>query len=197
MSTSKFKSVADAAADLAGDQEVVERVKKEIRKNTLVSLLLETRIAKGITQEQVAQAMGCDPSTVSRIESDNDRQLKWDHIIGYVSALKLQLSIIIDDGALPAAEKIKQCVFKIDQDLKKLAELAHEVGGQDHIAQEINRFYVQVLWNFVTKFAENYNALPNVIKIPPCPSPALRDADVEPAHETHLELESALEPAGT
>src|ERR1700730_18657085 len=141
MSTSKFKSVADAAADLAGDQEVVERIKKEIRKNTLVSLLLETRVAKGITQEQVAEAMGCDASTVSRIESDNDRQLKWTHIVGYVNALKLQMSIIIDDGALPAAEKIKQCVFKIDQDLKKLAELAHEVGGDDHISKEINRFY--------------------------------------------------------
>ncbi|MDE3097837.1 MAG: helix-turn-helix domain-containing protein [Verrucomicrobiota bacterium] len=162
----KFKSVAAAAAHLAEDADVEASVKKEIKGNTLVSVLLEMRIAKGLTQDQIAEAMKCDPSTVSRIESGNDRQLKWSDIVGYVNALKVQMGILFDDDSLPAAARIKQCVFKIDEDLKKLATLAHGVGGDDKIAHAINRFYREVLFNFLKRFEQNSDKLNSIIKIP-------------------------------
>ena len=166
MNTTKFKTVAEAAAHLAEDSTVEKRVKREISQNTLVSLLLEMRVEKGLTQEQIAEAIGCDASTVSRIESGNDRQLKWLDIIGYAGALKVQMSVLFDDESLPAAARIKQCVFKIDDDLKKLAQLAEQVGGDDKIAQEIDRFYKQVLFNFLSRFSENRDKLSAIIKIP-------------------------------
>lgn len=169
MNTTRFKSAAEAAAHLAEDPTVEKLVKQEISRNTLVSLLLEMRIEKGLTQEQIAQSMGCDSSTVSRIESGNDRQLKWLDIVRYASALRLQMCVLFDDESLPAATRIKQCVFKIDADLKKLAELAAQVGGDDEIAQEIARFYKQVLFNFLSRFSENRNKLSAVIRIPDSP----------------------------
>lgn len=192
MNTTRFRDVAEAAADLAADQAVAARVNKEIQRNSIVSLLLELRVRKGLTQEQIAEAMGCDPSTVSRIESDSDRDLKWSHICGYVNALRVQMNVLIDDGSLPAADRIKQCVFKIDDDLKRLADLAREVGGEDEIAREIDRFYRQVLFNFFTRFSENYSAVRSVVRIPSClRPPALCDtplADESPPTQ-------ALQPA--
>ncbi len=43
------------------------------------------------------------------------------------------MSVLFDDESLPASARIKQCVMKIDEDLKKLAELAergnHSTSG--------------------------------------------------------------------
>jgi transcriptional regulator with XRE-family HTH domain len=171
----KFKSAAEAAAQLAEDPQIEKRVKDEICRNTVISVLLEMRIDKGLTQEQIAEAMGCDPSVVSRIESGNDRQLKWTDIMAYCNALKVQMNILFDDPALPAADRIKQYVFKIHEDLESLAKLAKEVGGEDDIAREIDRFYKQVLFNFLVRFKKNYDMVTSVVKVPaklpPCPEP--------------------------
>ncbi len=159
----KFKNTAEAAASLAEDPRVEERIKGEISRNALVSLLLEMRIDKGLTQEQIAASMKCTPSVISRIESGNDRQLKWTDIIGYCNALKVQMSIFFNDPSLPAAERIKQYVFKIHKDLESLATLAKEVGGEDDIARGIDRFYKQVLFNFLIRFKINYEKLTAVV----------------------------------
>lgn len=171
----KFNSVAEAAAQLAGNPEIEKKVKQEIGRNSLVSLLLEMRVSKGLTQEDMAQAMGCDASTISRIESENDRALKWTDVTGYANALKVQMSVMFDDESLPASARIKQCVLKIDEDLKKLACLAEKVGGDDKIAQEINRFYKQVLFNFLANFSENHSKVQSIVKIPVKPHAALAD----------------------
>lgn len=166
MSTTRFKNVADAAAQLAGDPEMSNRVTEEIERNELVSALLENRIAKGLTQENIASVMGVDASTVSRIESGNDRQLKWSDIAGYAGALKLRMNILLDDPSWPAAERIKQCVFKIHDDLESLVSLAHTVGGDEGITRGIDRFYKDVLFNFLVRYKGSYDKLSSVIKIP-------------------------------
>ncbi|SRR6266487_520562 len=188
-----FQTVADAAADLAGNREVADQVNREIKRNLLVSLLLQMRVRKGLTQEQVAEAMRCDPSTVSRIESDSDRELKWSQICGYLNALGVSMNILIDDGSLPAAERIKACVFKIDEDLRTLLHLAKEVGGDDEITREIDRFYRQVLFNFVTRFTENYNSLRSVVQVPSCPRPLTLSSSPQETDVQHSTL--ALQPA--
>ena len=162
----KFKNVAEAAAQLAEDPQVEKRVKDEIRRNALISTLLEIRIDKGLTQEQIAASMKCAPSVISRIESGNDRQLKWADIVGYCNALKVQMNIFFNDPSSPAAERIKQYVFKIHEDLESLAALAKETGGDDDIAGGINRFYKEVLFNFLIRFKKNYDKLTAVINVP-------------------------------
>ncbi len=161
----KFNNVADAAAQLAADQGMVEEVGRAIADNSLVSVLLTMRVKKGLTQDQIAEAMGCDPSKVSRLESGSDCQLRWMDIIGYARALKLDMSVIFDDSGLPAAERIKHCVFRIDEDLEKLGTLAKELGAEDEITKEIDRFYRQVLFNFLTRFKKNSERLSDVIRI--------------------------------
>jgi transcriptional regulator with XRE-family HTH domain len=162
-----FKSAAEAAAHLADNPEMGRVADAEIRGGALVSALLSMRIAKGIKQEEIAASMKCDASTISRIESGNDRQLKWSDIVGYVNALNVQMSIMFDDDSLPAAARIKQCVFKIDDDLKRLAQMAQQFDGDEKIGEKINRFYREVLFNFLKRFGQNQETLSNFISIPP------------------------------
>jgi transcriptional regulator with XRE-family HTH domain len=161
----KFNNVADVAAQLAEDPGVAAEVKTEVLYNSMVSVLLGMRVAKGITQENVAKSMECDPSRISRLEAGNDRQLRWMDIVGYARALKVEMSVIFDDTGLPAAERIKDCVFRIDEDLEKLGMLAKELGGQDEITKEIDRFYRQVLFNFLARFKRNSERQGAVLRI--------------------------------
>jgi transcriptional regulator with XRE-family HTH domain len=171
----KFSKTADAAAHLAGNPKIAESVDYEIRKNTLVTNLLSMRVEKNLTQEEVAKRMNCDPSKVSRMESGNDLQLRWVDIVMYVQAVNVQMGIIFDDESLPASTRIKQCVFQIDEDLKRLARMAQQFDGDDQTAEKINRFYREVLFNFLKRFTENKQRLNNFIKIP-----AKKRAPLEP-----------------
>jgi transcriptional regulator with XRE-family HTH domain len=130
-------------------------------------MLLSMRVAKGITQEKVADSMKCDPSKISRIESGNDCQLKWLDIVGYARALNVQMSVLFDDESLATAARIKQCVFRIDDDLRMLARIAQRYDSNEEMAAKISRFYQEVLFNFVKRFSDNQKRLTNFIKITP------------------------------
>jgi transcriptional regulator with XRE-family HTH domain len=165
MST-EYQSVSDAAAFLADDPEVKERVDQEIARSTLVTGLIEMRVSKGLTQKDVAKTMHCDPSKISKLEAGNDLTLKWGDILGYMAAMNMNISLMVDDSTLPAAERIKQCVFRIRELLDGLVELAKEVDGDTSITDKIHQFYGEVLFNFALGFGDSYGKLASVLKIP-------------------------------
>lgn len=162
----KYDSVSDAAAFLADEPEVKEKIDQEIARSTLVTALIQIRLRKGCTQKDIADAMHCNPSKLSKLESGNDMGLKWADIVGYLAAMNMNMSIMIDDSTLPAAERIKQCVFRIHELLEGLAKLAEEVDGDSEMADKIHQFYGEVLFNFVARFGDSYEKLTSVLKVP-------------------------------
>ncbi len=197
MSAKRFTNVADAAAHLADDPEMARKVTEEIERNELVAVLLENRVSKGLTQENVAESMGVDASTISRIESGNDRQLKWEDIAGYVNALKLRMNIMLDDPSWPAAERIKHCVFRIHDDLENLASLAHSVDGDEEITNGIARFYKDVLFNFLVGFKASHDKLSGLIKIPaPEAKPLAKKTETSALKSEELPPSTSLQTAG-
>jgi len=160
-----FKNAAEAAAQLAGKPEMAEAVEREIRQSSLVSMLVEMRLDKQITQEQVAKSMGCDASKISRMESCSDSHLRLNDIMGYTDALGVQVSVMFDDSSMPTSARVKQCVGQIDKDLKKLALLAQEQDGDDELVNKISRFYKEVLVNFLLKYMESHEKLRNFVPL--------------------------------
>jgi transcriptional regulator with XRE-family HTH domain len=191
--TTEYSDVAKAAAALAGDPKAEQEVRAEIAKNALVSALLAQRVSRGLTQEKVAESMGCDPSKVSRLESGNDENLRWVDIEGYLRAVNVRISILFDDPSLPAADKIKHHVFRIDYHLESLIALAKEGGGNDMLAQKIHQFYAEVLFNFLKRYKDSYDKLSSVIKIPPQMPERVKPAITEQAGEDTAKLRH---PAG-
>jgi transcriptional regulator with XRE-family HTH domain len=171
MNTTNFSNVAEAAAALAGSPEMQQRVEREIVESSLVSALMSFRVAKGITQEQVAKVMGCDSSKISRLESGNDRNLKWMDVVNYTEALNVDMCVLFEDPSLPAADRIKHHVFRIHGALESLAALAKQVGGDDEIAKKIHQFYGEVLLNFLTKYKQSHDKLASVVKVTHNPPP--------------------------
>lgn len=160
----EFESVSEAAAHLAGDPDVKERVEREISRSQIVKILLNLRAHKGITQKEIAERMACDPSKISKLESGNDLNLKWGDIVRYLSALGAGVSVMIEDESLPAASRIKQHVFRIRDLLEELAELAKEVGDDTNITDKIHQFYGEVLMNFLARFRDSYEKLDTIVR---------------------------------
>lgn len=154
------KSVAEIAASLSGDNKFKDIVDHEIMYSKMVSTLIRLRVQKGVTQKHIAEYMGCDPTKISKLEAGNDLPLKWMDIIGYLSALNVSVSILFEDNSLPAAGQIKQHVLAIDRLLKKLADLAQEVGDDNYFVDKIHQFYGEVLFSFLEKFGDSYKKLP-------------------------------------
>jgi transcriptional regulator with XRE-family HTH domain len=150
---------------LAEDDQVKRAVEQEIQRGALVTALVSLRIQKGKSQKQVAESMKCDPSKVSRLEGGDDDNLSWLDVVGYVNALGLEMNILLDDKSLPAAGRIKQSVFIIDAQLKKLTAIAKQAGDDKELVEKIHKFYAEVLFNFLKRFGSNYKELSSMIRI--------------------------------
>ena len=61
-----------------------------------------------------------------------------------------------DDTELPAASRIKQCVFRIHDLMESLVDLAKEVDDDTDITDKIHQFYGEVLLNFLSRFEDSY-----------------------------------------
>jgi len=161
--TRRSHSVAEMAADILGDPSAKERVEKLIANRRLIKQLILQRILRKKTQTEVARHMGCTSSKISRMEAGSDQDLKLGDILGYLSALDMGFSITLTDPASPISDRIRQVVFRIDELLQELRDLA--APYDDEINNGIDRFYHEVLFNLqrVTDTGTSCNTVSSIL----------------------------------
>jgi len=155
-----YETTANLAAGLADDAGAADRVRAHTRGTQLIRTLISMRNDKGLTQRQLARQMSVSPSKVCRMEAGEDKQLNWGDVLQYMHALGVNISLLIDDPGLPAAERIKHHVLTAHKLLEQLRTLAQDMGEGDEIAAKIKEFYGEVLLNFMMRFCDSYSKLP-------------------------------------
>lgn len=95
-------TAAEAAAALCGDPAMADRVRAHAAACQLVTMLMNLRLARGMTQTDIARRMNVSPSKVSKLEASNDASLRLGDIVAYVRAIGLETSISFEDPAIPA-----------------------------------------------------------------------------------------------
>lgn len=171
MSTNR-KTVAAMAAELADDPAIEADVEALARRSRLVRTLVDIRLTKKMTQAQIASAMHCDQSRVSRIENGYDDDLTYGDMVAYANAAGCSLNLLFDDTGAPAATRIKQHVFAIQAQLNSLATLAEQTGDERALVAKIHEFMGEVLFNFLVRFDANYKRVHALmpINVPPMPT---------------------------
>lgn len=191
--SAKRKTVAAMAAELADDPTIESDVEALTQRSRLVRTLVDIRVTKKLTQEQIAAAMHCDQSRVSRIENGYDEDITYGDMVAYANAAGCSLNLLFDDIGAPAATRIKQHVFAIQAQLNSLATLAEKTGDERVLVAKIHEFMGEVLFNFLVRFDTNYKRVHalmpvNVPSLPKAaPHPRLPHAPTCPhgaAHET-------------
>lgn len=161
----KNATTAMLAASLTGDPEAAARVAAHQAETRFVRALIDMRIEKKLSQRDLAKKMGVGPSKVCRLESCSDKDLNLGDVFLYAKALGVTMSVMFDDPALPAADRIKHHVIAAHALLEQLRKLAHQVGGEDSISEKIKQFYGEVLLNFAIRFGDSYSKLPGATPI--------------------------------
>ena len=156
----KNTTTAMLAASLTGDPEAAARVAAHQAETRFVRTLIDMRVEKKLSQRDLAKKMGVGPSKVCRMEACNDKELNLGDVMLYSKALGVNMSILFDDPALPAADLIKHHVFAVHDLLEKLMKLAHTVGGDDTLSGKIKQFYGEVLFNFTLGLGNSFSKLP-------------------------------------
>lgn len=156
------KDLAKLAAELADDPLVEQEVKEQIEHSQFVRMLTQFRIAKGMSQADIARAMDCDPSKVSRLENGEDHDLAWKDILLYLNATRTGMNVIFHDQDASLEERTKQLVFAIHQNLEQLADIARSQDGDDEAVEKIHQFCGEVLFNFLIRFDQSYKKIQQV-----------------------------------
>jgi len=135
----RYRSTSEMLKDSGNPQELIDSV-KEVEAQRLVPLLTGMRVSKGLTQKELAQAIGCSQGRISKLETSRDEDLRLADVLDYTGALDESLWITI--GAPPVAEHIKLHIRALRGLLEELVKLA---GDDQAVARGINGFLDEVL----------------------------------------------------
>ena len=89
----QFKNVTDLITGLSEDENFKKDAIKHISENGLGKFLAFLRCEHRLTQEEMAQKIGCTQGRISKIESAKDDSLSIRDIIDYGNALGIELEI--------------------------------------------------------------------------------------------------------
>jgi transcriptional regulator with XRE-family HTH domain len=135
----RYRTVSEMLEDTGTSPEIVDSV-KEVESQDLVPLLTGIRVARGLTQKQVAELIGCSQGRISKLEQSRDLDLRIADVIDYLGAVDGSIWLTI--GPKPLAEHIKLHVRALRQLLEELVALS---GDDPSINQGINHFLDEIL----------------------------------------------------
>src|SRR5262249_24596680 len=135
----RYRTTSQMLEDTAAPQDIIDSV-KEVEGQLVVPLLAGMRVSKGLTQKELAQAIGCSQGRISKLETSRDEDLRLGDLLDYTRALDESLWMTI--GAPSLAEHIKLHIRGLRQLFEELVGLA----GEDRaISEGINGFLDGIL----------------------------------------------------
>jgi len=159
-----YASVVDLLRDSEETRSVADDVEKRIAERRLIKRLMALRAHRGMSQGDIAKAMDCTQSRISKLESSIDDDLRLGDLDGYLDALGLDITVVVSKKhGIRAADAIKyhwQCLGK---ELDRLLDLAHD-DGDSEIAHAIGKFSNEVACNYLARIVDFLNRLPSAAR---------------------------------
>lgn len=132
----RVTKVSEVVKELS-ESKFSEEFDEEVKKRGLSSFLFAIRCHNNLTQQQMADKIGCSQSKISKIESAYDSEISVKDLLDYSKALDLQLEIGFRNSNVKIVDLIKYHTTKIQHYLERLKE----IGKKDQkIAEGINKF---------------------------------------------------------
>jgi transcriptional regulator with XRE-family HTH domain len=151
-----YDSVTDLAAAMGASAEFTKKLANELARRTIVDHLIALRGAKGFSQKDIADRMGCTQSKVSKLESSDDGDLKIDDLRQNASAIGLNMGLFLAERQLRALDRIKFHAFQIRNELSRLVELAK---GDSSITDGVAHVHGETCFNVVKLIGKSLEAL--------------------------------------
>ena len=104
---SEARTVGAAMAAILEEPAYEAHLAEVINAGAMGRRMVDMRIALGITQRQVAEALQCSPSRISKLESGDDDRVSWTDMMAYFAALRVDARLVLDPKELPTADRLR------------------------------------------------------------------------------------------
>src|SRR5260370_19573157 len=125
--------------DLGESKEIIDAV-QEVENQVAVNVLVSMRVAKGLTQKELADMLGCTQSRISKLEQGRNEDLRIKDFLDYTRATEEAVWVTI--GTPTISETVKLHIRAIRRLLEELVKLP----GEDRAIRDgISRFLDEIL----------------------------------------------------
>jgi transcriptional regulator with XRE-family HTH domain len=150
-------NVVDLIRDIA-DADFVEELEEHLRQGAILRSLMAKRIAKGVSQGDIAERLGCSQSRVSKLERGTDGDLKLEELAAYGEATGHEFEIIGHRLGSRPVDRVKAYVLCIHRELQSLTSMATD---DDRIADGFTEFFGETFFNLVNLLNDAAKTLPD------------------------------------
>jgi transcriptional regulator with XRE-family HTH domain len=164
LSPKSYSDVAEMMRDLGSTDREVKKVKAAVNQSRIATRLAKSRLRKGLTQKQLAEALGVTQGTISKIESGNDADLTLKLLEDYCRITEERMVLTIGKQ-MTFVEGIKYHFFEIRRLFNELAKLAH---NHDELEPHISNFFGDAFFNLLRLLSDAQEALPKQSKAREC-----------------------------
>ena len=151
MKTQKsYASVSELVGDIVEEKELRDKIRSEIRKQSVATVLFSMRCNFQVTQQQMAKRVERSQSWISKLEHASTDRITVEDLERYSRALEVNL-VITFQKPMNAVESVKYHFFQIKKHLDGLLELAED---DEDIRAGVNKFHDEWLVNALKLFLE-------------------------------------------
>ena len=133
MSKRRYASVSELVRAVADDESFVEEFEQHISERSIITSLVSSRAAMGLSQTDVAKAMGCTQGRISKFENGVDNDLRLGDLAAYAKALGLDLCLATRPSVTTATEELNYHASEIT----RISETIRRFGGKPPKARSL------------------------------------------------------------
>jgi transcriptional regulator with XRE-family HTH domain len=141
---SRHSSVSDMVRSLSDDPGFADEFAKRLSHRQLIKALIVLRTRAGLSQQELAQKLGCTQSKISKVESGNDEDIRFGDLVDYASAIEHEMRILLVPKNQTLADEVKIHAFVIKRLLSRLVQLA---GDDKAMSDGVQQFLVEAAFN--------------------------------------------------
>ncbi|MBW0000482.1 MAG: helix-turn-helix transcriptional regulator [Verrucomicrobia bacterium] len=182
LSPKSYSDVAEMMRDLGSTDREVKKVKAAVNQSRIAAHLAKSRLRKGLTQKQLADALGVTQGTISKIESGNDADLTLKLLEDYCRVTEERMILTIGKK-MTFVEAIKYHFSQIRRLFNELARLAH---NHDELEPHISSFFGDAFFNLLHLLSDAQESLPKQSKVRECVEIQFLDKKANVADEAQV-----------
>ena len=167
----QYKSVSEMVHAVGADRTFADALDKQIAQRQVIKLLISLRALADKSQSDIAKAMDCTQSRISKLESARDGDLRLEDFHAYLTALGYDMKIVIGKHDQTAFDEVKYHAFSIKRLLDHFAELA---GDDETMGRGVLKAIGETWYNLAKMLEDSARKL----KFPPKPAGADRKSVV-------------------
>jgi transcriptional regulator with XRE-family HTH domain len=152
-----YDDVAGMVRDASESLEPVAALKKRLSDRQVIKHLLILRAAYGMSQEDIARALNCSQSRISKLENGADADLGFADLVRYVNALGCHAQIVIFRKGTKLVDQVKFHFLQTREIMERLVRLSKT---DPEIAKGVAKFFGEAGFNFLKMICDKAQKLP-------------------------------------